>query len=63
MTLAINAHLICFARDEPSGCGQIKPSPVAVIFDENLLKLDLFVAPEFQLVQNQTLVGTKPNTG
>lgn len=52
--LATNAHLICFARHEPVGCGQIEPTPAAVIFNESLLKLELFVASELQIVQSQS---------
>ncbi len=53
-TLPTNAHLICFARNEPVGCGQIDPAPIAAIFNESLLKLELFIAPELQLVQKKT---------
>lgn len=51
---ASNTHLICYARNEPLGCGQVDPSPAAVIFNESLLKLELFIAPELQLAQSQS---------
>ena len=53
--LPTNAHLICYARNEPAGCGQVDPSPVAIIFDDSLLTLELFIAADLQLVQNQAI--------
>lgn len=50
--LATNSHLICYGNNEPVGCGLVEPSPAAIIFDENLLTLDLFLTSEFQLIQN-----------
>jgi|GEM_PF-1905685 len=46
-----NAHLLCFAPEDPSGCGVVDADPIAALFDENALILDLFVAPALQTPQ------------
>ena len=50
--LASNADRLCFQPDDPVGCGRLVPDPVAVLFDENALLLELFVAPALQSLQS-----------
>ncbi len=51
--LPTNGHLVCYASDDPPGCGQIEPEPVAIIYDADLLKLDLYVEQFLQTVQSE----------
>lgn len=49
--LPTNGHLVCYASDDPPGCGQIDPDPLAIIYDADLLKLDLYLEQSLQSVQ------------
>jgi len=49
-----NADRVCFRPRDPIGCGVVEPSPVAVIYDENSLTLDLFIAGALQRLPPQT---------
>ncbi|MBX2885298.1 MAG: TcfC E-set like domain-containing protein [Granulosicoccus sp.] len=55
--LSTNANKICYGLDDPAGCGQLNVDVVGVIYDENNLLLEVFVAPTLQSV-NSTL-GTR----
>ena len=46
--LETNSHLVCYSENDPAGCGVVTADPVAAIFDENTLTLDLFVSPTLQ---------------
>jgi len=52
-TFPINAHLVCFAKNQPKGCGKITPEPVAIIYNSNLLTIDLFLDGSLQTVQSR----------
>jgi hypothetical protein len=45
--LAVNAELVCTPWREKHDCGWVDTDTAAVIFDENRLRVDLFLAPEF----------------
>lgn len=47
-----NAHLLCFAPDDPEGCGIVDAFPVSALFDESTLTLDVFVSPALQALQD-----------
>ena len=48
--LESNNELICYRRNQ-TGCGQIEPTDVAVIFDESRFRADIFIAPELLNIQ------------
>lgn len=50
--LATNAHKLCFGRNDPLGCGRVDAEPVALIYDENALRVDLFLAAALQSLQS-----------
>jgi len=58
--LPTNAHKICYGIDEPTGCGQVDANPVAAIYDENKLKLELFVAAGLQTIESQQSIKYLP---
>jgi len=47
-----NGHLVCFSKDEPAGCGQIDPEPVAIIYNSSILLLDIYIGQSLQDVQS-----------
>ena len=47
-----NGHLVCYSRDEPAGCGQVVPDPIAVIYNTDILSLDLYLEQSLQDVQS-----------
>jgi len=47
-----NGHLICYTTGDPPGCGFVEADPVAIIYNESDLRVDLFIAPELQSVQS-----------
>ena len=51
--LPTNAHLACFGEDDPAGCGVVEAAPVAVIWDESRLRVDLFLAAGLQTLQSR----------
>jgi hypothetical protein len=51
-TYPTNGHLVCYSRDEPAGCGQVEPNPVAIIYNTDLLQLDLYIEQSLQNVQS-----------
>ena len=48
--LESNNELICYRRNQ-TGCGQLEPTDVAVIFDESRFRADVFIAPELLNIQ------------
>ncbi len=51
VSLDTNGHLICYTAGDPPGCGIVDADPVAAIFNDAELRVDLFIAPELQSVQ------------
>lgn len=49
--LPTNVAKVCRARADPPGCGQVEAAPIAVLFDEAGLRLDLFLDPTLQVVR------------
>jgi hypothetical protein len=47
-----NGHLVCYSKDEPAGCGQVEPNPVAIIYNTDILQLDLYIEQSLQDVQS-----------
>ena len=47
-----NGHLVCYSKDEPAGCGQVEPAPVALIYNTDILLLDLYLEQSLQDVQS-----------
>lgn len=45
-----NVDKICFAKQDPVGCGTLDAAPVALIYNSGLLSVDLFIAAELQSV-------------
>jgi len=41
-SLPTNGHLVCYALNDPPGCGIVNPDPIAAIYDDNQLRVDLF---------------------
>ncbi len=60
LPLPSNVHLICFRDNDPPGCGVVDATPVAAIFNEDLLLVELFLAPELQSVQARNRVRYLP---
>ena len=58
--LRTNADKICYGLDDPAGCGIVEANPIAAIYNENELKLDLFVAPGLQSIESQSRVKYLP---
>jgi len=50
-TYPTNGHLVCYSRDEPKGCGQVEADPVAIIYNSDILILDLYLESSLQTVQ------------
>ncbi len=50
-SLATNGHLACFAEEDPPGCGRVEADPVAAIYNEILLRVDLFFSAKNQALQ------------
>ncbi len=50
--LPANLDKICYGLDEPEGCGQLEVDVVGVIFNENDLTLDVFIASAYQAKQS-----------
>ncbi|MGE0754247.1 MAG: TcfC E-set like domain-containing protein [Alphaproteobacteria bacterium] len=48
--LPSNAGLVC-GRREHAGCGTLNPSVAGVIFNEHILKAELFIHPDYLVVQ------------
>jgi len=46
-----NGNLVCYSKDEPKGCGQVEADPVAIIYNSDLLMLDLYLESSLQIVQ------------
>ncbi|MFK7854962.1 MAG: TcfC E-set like domain-containing protein [Granulosicoccus sp.] len=51
--LPSNGHLSCFAENDPEGCGQLTGDPLAIIYNEMFLRIDLFVNQSQQTVNKQ----------
>lgn len=51
-TYPTNGHLVCYSIDEPAGCGQVEADPVAVIYNTDILLLDLYIEQSLQDVQS-----------
>lgn len=45
-----NAHLICYRENDPVGCGQIEGDPIAALYNPSELKVELFLAQDYQQV-------------
>lgn len=58
--LRTNADKICYGLDDPAGCGIVEANPIAAIYNENELKLELFVAPGLQSIESQSKVKYLP---
>lgn len=52
-TLPTNAGRLCYSRADPPGCGTVEPNPIALIFDQQNLLVDVFLSPEFQQIQSR----------
>lgn len=51
--LPSNGHLACFAENDPAGCGQMTGDPLAVIYNEVFLRVDIFVDQAQQSIKEQ----------
>lgn len=51
-TLPTNGHLVCYALNDPPGCGIVNPDPLSAIYDDNQLRVDLFFAAGVQSIQS-----------
>lgn len=47
-----NGHLVCYSKDEPAGCGQVEADPIAIIYNTDILLLDLYLEQSLQDVQS-----------
>ena len=60
LPLPSNVRLICYRENDPPGCGVVDATPIAAIFNEDLLLVELFLAPELQSVQARNRVRYLP---
>lgn len=50
-SLPTNVDRLCYRPGDPIGCGTLEPDPIALLFDEDTLKVTLFVDPALQKIR------------
>lgn len=51
--LPTNTDRLCHEQADPPGCGTVDAEPIAIIYDQQSLVVDVFVAPELQQIQSR----------